>query len=62
LSIAGDNNIILPFIESNVVRLSLIPIIIVLLLTASLPACGNKGPLYHPEEDKVKDKKDQPQE
>ena len=45
-------------------RLSLIPVIIFLLLIASLSACGNKGPLTHPEEDKDedKDKKDQPQE
>jgi len=63
LSIAGDSNIILTFIdESNVVRLRLVPIVICLLFVANLSACGNKGPLTYPEKDKVKDKKTQQQE
>jgi predicted small lipoprotein YifL len=31
----------------------LLPLVALLVLSASLTACGQKGPLYHPEDEKA---------
>ena len=41
----------MPFTEPDIVRLSLIPLITCVFLAANLSACGNKGPLFLPEEE-----------
>jgi DMSO/TMAO reductase YedYZ heme-binding membrane subunit len=46
------NNIIADLVESLIMRRNTLPLLLLLLLTLAITACGNKGPLTLPEEDK----------
>lgn len=45
-------NIIAVLVESLIMRRNMLPLLLLLLLTMVITACGNKGPLTLPEEDK----------
>ncbi len=45
-------NIIAVLIESLIMRTNRIPLLLMLLLTMLITACGNKGPLTLPDEEK----------
>ena len=45
-------NIIVDLIELRVMRVKLTSLLFLLLFTAALSACGNKGPLTLPDEEK----------
>jgi hypothetical protein len=45
-------NIIAVLVESLIMRGNRVPLLLLLLLTLVITACGNKGPLTLPEEDK----------
>jgi hypothetical protein len=56
LFIACPGNIIAALTEATVVRNQLIMVLLLILVTVGLSACGNKGPLTLPEEDDEKSK------
>ena len=45
-------NIIAVLVESLIMRGNRVPLLLLLLFTLVITACGNKGPLTLPEEDK----------